>query len=80
MWDPLCLGLCCRAGLDYHHPNAGPGGGSQLPVREVRVCVLDTLRLLWKRGLLSLSSFLKSPGVPGDIPETPVTDALKVTR
>nr|KAF6302370.1 protein phosphatase 1 regulatory subunit 17 [Pipistrellus kuhlii] len=44
-----------------------------------RVCVLETLWLLWKRGLLSLSPLLRSPSVPDDIPETPVTDALKAT-
>lgn len=50
-----------------------------MPVREVSVCVLETLWLVWKYGLLSPSSFLKSPSVPGDLPETFVTDALEVT-
>lgn len=74
--------LADAAGRDLtnkHHPNASSGGESWMPVREVSMCVLETLWLVWKYGLLSPSSFLKSPSVPGDLPETFVTDALEVT-
>lgn len=78
-WDPLFLGLCCWAGLDLASSKHQSKWGLRLPGREVTMCGFHLSGCFGEHHLLSLSSFLKSSSVPGDITEILVNGTLKVT-